>query len=217
MLINIDVYFYFKQVECSTYHWRKRMKTLQKTLLALTATVAMASGANAAISYSTAQPYVGVKAGQFDSDVKGVGNIDKSTAYGVYGGLQFTPNWGVEAEYLGSDKADVTASGVKTGEIDTKTYGVYGTYNYNFVNSPIYAKAKLGLAKTEVESKTATRTVSAEVESKTATRTVSTDDTGLAYGLGLGFQATPAIALEAEYAKPGADTKLWTIGAKVKF
>ncbi len=180
------------------------MKTLQKTLLALTATVAMASGANAAISYSTAQPYVGVKAGQFDSDVKGVGNIDKSTAYGVYGGLQFTPNWGVEAEYLGSDKADVTASGVKTGEIDTKTYGVYGTYNYNFVNSPIYAKAKLGLAKTEVES-------------KTATRTVSTDDTGLAYGLGLGFQATPAIALEAEYAKPGADTKLWTIGAKVKF
>lgn len=180
------------------------MKTLQKTLLGLTASIALISGANA-IDYSNGQAYVGVKAGQFNtkSSIAGT-NFKKQTAYGVFGGYQLDPNWGVEAEFLGSDKGDVTIAGTKVGDLKTKSYGVYGTYNYNFATTPVYAKGKLGLVKTEVEAKTAARTVKA-------------DDTGLAYGVGVGYQATPALSVEAEYAKPEKDTNLWTIGAKFKF
>lgn len=176
------------------------MKTLQKTLLGLTAMIAFTSSANA-INYTNGQAYVGVKAGQFDTDydVK----EKKQTAYGVFGGYQFDPNWGVEAEFVGGDKADATLGGV-AGDIKSKTYGVYGTYNYNFANTPVYAKGKLGLAKTEVEAKSSSKTVKA-------------DDTGFAYGVGLGYQATQALSVEAEYAKPENDTNLWTIGAKFKF
>lgn len=181
------------------------MKTLQKTLLALTAGALLSTGANAAINYSAGQPYVGVKVGQADYDLNRANTkTDKPTVYGVYGGYQFDQNFGVEAEYLGGDGADVTVGNVKAGELDTKTYGLYGTYKYNFATTPVYAKAKLGIAKTEVEA-------------KIATTTVKSDDTGLAYGVGLGFQATPAIALEAEYAKPESDTNLWTVGANFKF
>ncbi|MGP5179329.1 outer membrane beta-barrel protein, partial [Psychrobacter aquimaris] len=82
------------------------MKTLQKTLLALAAGSLLSMGAQAAVSYGngyTGQPYVGVKVGQFDLDVNGA---DKPTAYGVYGGYNFDPNFGIEAEYVGSDDAD---------------------------------------------------------------------------------------------------------------
>lgn len=179
------------------------MKTLQKTLLALTATAIMATTANAGINATAGQAYVGVKAGQFDVDVDKV-KTDKATAYGVFGGYQFDPNWGVEAEFVGSDKADATFANGTKGEFDEKTYGLYGTYTYNFATAPVYAKGKLGIAKTEVEA-------------KANGQTTKTDDTGLAYGVGLGYQATQAIALEAEYARPESDTGLWTIGAKFKF
>ena len=82
------------------------MKTLQKTLLALAAGSLLTVGAQAATSYSngyTGQPYVGVKVGQFDLDID---NADDPTAYGVYGGYNFDQNFGVEAEYVGSDDAD---------------------------------------------------------------------------------------------------------------
>lgn len=180
------------------------MKTLQKTLLGLTASIALISGANA-IDYSNGQAYVGVKAGQIDPDVN-LPNVSmkKQTSYGVVGGYQLDPNWGVEAEFLGSDKGDIKTAGVKVGDVKTKSYGVYGTYNYNFATTPVYAKGKLGLVKTEVEA-------------KTSLRTLKEDDTGLAYGVGVGYQATPALSVEAEYAKPASDINLWTIGAKFKF
>ncbi|ELA08882.1 OmpA-like transmembrane region [Moraxella macacae 0408225] len=178
------------------------MKTLQKTLLALSATAFLATGANA-IDFGAGQPYVGVKAGQANTSVKGA---KKPTVYGVYGGYQFDPNVGVEAEYMGGD-ADYTTTvnnaSVK-GKVDTKTYGVYGTYKYNFGEAPVYAKGKVGIAKTKVEA--------------TATGAkVKKDGAKLGYGVGVGFQATPAIAVEAEYAKPGSGATLLTVGANFKF
>lgn len=174
------------------------MKTLQKTLLALATTAIVATTANAGIN-TAGQAYVGVKAGQFDTDY----NIQekKQTAYGVFGGYQFDPNWGVEAEFVGGDKAKATVNNNET-EVKSKTYGVYGTYNYNFANTPIYAKGKLGIAKTEA---------------KLNDNSWKDDSTGLAYGAGLGYQATPALSVEAEYAKAEKNTNLWTIGAKFKF
>ncbi len=179
------------------------MKTLQKTLLALAAGSLLTVGAQAAVTYGngyTGQPYVGVKVGQFDLDVDGA---DDPTAYGVYGGYNFDPNFGVEVEYVGSDDADYYG-----GDIDAKTYGAYGTYRYAFPNSGLYAKGKVGIAKTELE---ASATVAG------ITRKASVDDTSLAGGIGLGYAVSQDFSVEAEYDIVGSDADLMTIGAHVKF
>ena len=176
------------------------MKTLQKTLLALAAGSLVSMGAQAAVSYGngyTGQPYVGVKVGQFDLDYAGT---DKPTAYGIYGGYNFDPNFGIEAEYVGSDDADY-----RGGDIDAKTYGAYGTYRYAFPNTGLYAKGKLGVAKTEVEGK------------NTLTQNFSDSDTSLAGGVGLGYSVNPNFSVEAEYDKLGSDVDLMTVGAQLKF
>ena len=178
------------------------MKTLQKTLLALAAGSLLSVGAQAAVSYGngyTGQPYVGVKAGQFDLDLNGA---DDPTAYGVYGGYNFDPNFGVEAEYVGSDSADY-----KGGDIDAKTYGAYGTYRYAFPNTGIYAKGKLGVAKTEVEASNTTLGL----------YNGSDSDTSLAGGVGVGYSVNPNFSVEAEYDMLGSDTTLMTVGAHLKF
>ena len=180
------------------------MKTLQKTLLALAAGSLLSMGAQAAVSYGngyTGQPYVGVKVGQFDLDVDGA---DKPTAYGVYGGYNFDPNFGIEAEYVGSDDADYY-----NGDIDAKSYGAYGTYRYQFPNTGLYAKGKLGVAKTEIEG----NFLAKDLERKT----LSNSDTSLAGGVGLGYSVNPNFSVEAEYDKLGSDADLMTVGAQLKF
>ena len=178
------------------------MKTLQKTLLALAAGSLLSVGAQAAVAYGngyTGQPYVGVKVGQFDLDVDGA---DKPTAYGVYGGYNFDPNFGIEAEYVGSDDADY-----RGGDIDAKTYGAYGTYRYAFPNTGLYAKGKLGVARTEVEASGTTLGLYNGTDK----------DTSLAGGVGLGYSVNPDFSVEAEYDKLGSDADLMTIGAHLKF
>ena len=180
------------------------MKTLQKTLLALAAGSLLSMGAQAAVSYGngyTGQPYVGVKVGQFDLDVDGA---DKPTAYGVYGGYNFDPNFGIEAEYVGSDDADYY-----NGDIDAKSYGAYGTYRYQFPNTGLYAKGKLGVAKTEIEGNYLVK----DAERKS----ISQSDTSLAGGVGLGYSVNPNFSVEAEYDKLGSDADLMTVGAQLKF
>lgn len=180
------------------------MKTLQKTLLALAAGSLVSMGAQAAVSYGngyTGQPYVGVKVGQFDLDVDGA---DKPTAYGVYGGYNFDPNFGIEAEYVGSDDADYY-----NGDINAKSYGAYGTYRYQFPNTGLYAKGKLGVAKTEIEGN--------YLSSNSKRNTISKDDTSLAGGVGLGYSVNPNFSVEAEYDKLGSDADLMTVGAQLKF
>ena len=161
-------------------------------------------GAQAAVSYGngyTGQPYVGVKVGQFDLDVDGA---DKPTAYGVYGGYNFDPNFGIEAEYVGSDDADYY-----NGDIDAKSYGAYGTYRYQFPNTGLYAKGKLGVAKTEIEGNYLVK----DAERKS----ISQSDTSLAGGIGLGYSVNPNFSVEAEYDKLGSDADLMTVGAQLKF
>lgn len=175
------------------------MKTLQKTLIALAVGSLVSVGAQAAISYGngyTGQPYVGVKVGKFDVDLDGA---DDPTAYGVYAGYNFDPRFGVEAEYVGSSDADFG-----NGELDAKTYGLYGTYRHSFTNTGLYGKAKLGVAKTELEATNGNFSASAS-------------DTGVAGGLGLGYNVSPNLGVEAEYDFIDSDTNLMTVGAHLKF
>lgn len=175
------------------------MKTLQKTLIALAVGSLVSVGAQAAVSYGngyTGQPYVGAKVGKFDLDIAGASN---PTAYGVYGGYNFDPRFGVEAEYVGSDDANYYG-----GDIDAKTYGVYGTYRHSFANTGVYGKAKLGVARTKVDGNSFGYSVSAS-------------DTSVAGGLGLGYSVNPNFGVEAEYDIVNSDANLMTVGAHLKF
>ncbi len=186
------------------------MKTLQKTLFVLAAGSLLSVSAQAAVTYGnsyTGQPYVGVKVGQFMVDDD---NLDNATAYGVYGGYNFDPNFGVEIEYVGSSDTDIdTGTSAVNAEYDLKSYGAYGTYRYQFPNTGLYAKGKLGYAKAEID-------VSANnILGASASETDS--DSGIAGGIGLGYNFNPNTSIEAEYDYIAEDVTLLTIGANYKF
>ena len=186
------------------------MNTLQKSLIALAVGSLLSVGAQAAI-YNTGtavgQPYVGAKVGQIDATPER-GSLEKPTAYGIYAGYNFDPNFGAEVEYLGSDKVDYTYSvnnvQIAKGEGDVKTYGAYGTYRYYLPNTNFYGKGKIGIAKTDVSA-------------STIANNSDKNSTGLAGGVGVGFAPTPNVGIEAEYAKVGGDLDAITLGAHFKF
>ena len=182
------------------------MKTLQKTLLALVAGSLMSVGAQAAVNYA-GQPYVGIKAGKFMVDTDG---LDDPTAFGVYGGYNFDNNFGAEIEYVGSSDTDFDTgvSGIK-GEYDLKTYGAYGTYRYQFPNTSLYAKGKVGFAKAELDASLSDGLGNSVSESDS--------DSGIAGGIGLGYNFNTNMSVEAEYDYVAEDITLLTVGANFKF
>lgn len=183
------------------------MTIFQKTLMGLAVGSLLSVGAQAAVNLNFAgQPYIGVKAGQVDVDIDNA-STDKATTFGVYGGYNFDPYFGVELEYLTSNDEDATLGGVK-GEYDMSTFGAYGTYRYPLPVNGLYAKGKLGIAKTDIDA-------SAGRNGKSISS--SSDETSLAGGLGLGFDVSPNLSVEGEYSMLGSDADLMSIGAHVKF
>ena len=182
------------------------MNTLQKALIALSVGSLLRVSAPAAVNY-VGQPYVGVKAGKFMVDAD---DLDDPTAYGIYAGYNFDPNFGAEVEYVGSSDTDVdTGTRLLKGEYDLKTYGAYGTYRYQFPNTALYAKGKLGFAKAEID-------VSVDnVLGYSASSSES--DSGVAGGIGLGYNFNPSMSVEAEYDYVAEDITLLTLGAHIKF
>ncbi len=187
------------------------MNKFQKMLLVLVGSSVLSVSAHAATTFGNGQMYAGLKVGQFYLDDDGLDDLDDATAYGVYGGYKFDPNFGIEVEYVGSSDADFEFDGID-GEYDVKTYGAYGTYRYFFPNAAgIYAKGKLGIAKTEVD-------ISID-DGFGGSYDDSSDDTGVAGGIGLGYSINPDFAVELEYAltDSDADAELLTLGAHLNF
>lgn len=184
------------------------MKTVSKILLAtLVSTAALSASAMVSYGNGASQAYVGGKIGQFQVD----GSEKNATAYGVYGGYKFNENFGVEADFVGSDTATYkTVLGVGAATYKTKTYGAYGTYNYNFAGTPFSVKGKAGIAKTETTLGTQIADLSLTDKAKSST--------GLAYGVGAGYTVGNGFTVEADYTRFN-DSKngLWTVGANVKF
>ncbi|WP_440464494.1 porin family protein [Psychrobacter sp. ASPA161_6] len=181
------------------------MNTLQKSLIALSMGSLLSVSAQAAVNYA-GQPYVGIKAGKFLVDTD---DLDDPTAYGIYAGYNFDPNFGAEVEYVGSSDTDIeTGTSAIKAEYDLKTYGAYGTYRYQFPNTGLYAKGKLGFAKAEIN-------VSASTSGYSDSD--SDSDSGVAGGIGLGYNVNPNMSIEAEYDYVAEDTTLLTVGAHYKF
>ncbi|HAR75291.1 MAG TPA: cell envelope biogenesis protein OmpA [Psychrobacter sp.] len=168
------------------------MKMLQTTVLALATASLLSVSAQAAVNYA-GQPYIGAKVGQYSPDVDDADDIDDATSYGVYGGYKFTPEFGVEAEYLTTSDEEVYDNALEKSEYSANVYGIYATYDYAFPTTALYAKGRLGFAKNEVDAEYTDKFISANNES------FSESDTGVAGGLGLGYNFTPMVSAEAMY------------------
>lgn len=191
------------------------MNTLQKALIALSVGSLMSVSAQAAVNYA-GQPYAGVKVGQYSpDDVE-----DDAVSYGVYGGYKFTPEFGIEAEYLTTNDADAFDDSLEKSEYSADVYGLYATYDYVFPNTALYAKGRLGVAKNEIDVEYTDKFDSSENES------FSVSDTGVAGGLGLGYHISPMASIEAMYNiyptidfddGDDVDANGFTLGAHFKF
>lgn len=181
------------------------MKFVSKTLIALAAASVVATSASASVGsvLASGQPYIGVKVGQVDIDTP---TVPELTGYGVYGGYEFANNFGVEAEFLGTETENLETTGNAEYEIDAKTYGLYGTYKYNFGSTPFYGKAKLGIAH-----------VSADVNGLNNSTSLETSTTRAAGGLALGFAPTENLNVEAGYSRLANDVSMVGLGAHLKF
>ena len=197
--MSIQTTFYFHSTG-------RYMNTLQKALIALSVGSLISVSAQAAVNYA-GQPYVGVKVGKFMVDAD---DLDDPTAYGIYAGYNFDSNFGAEIEYVGSNDTDVdTGNSNLNAEYDLKTYGAYGTARYQFPNTGLYAKGKLGFAKAEIDV-----TISDNFGNSGSS---SSSDSGVAGGIGLGYNFNPNMSVEAEYDYVAEDVTLLTVGAHYKF
>ncbi len=194
------------------------MKTLQKALLALVAGSLVSVSAQAALfsgANYTGTPYVGAKIGQYSPDEAD----DDAFSYGVYGGYKFTPEFGVEAEYLTTSDTDAYEDALEKSEYSADVYGLYATYDYAFPNTALYAKGRLGIAKNEIDVEYNDKIIPANSDS------ASFSDTGIAGGLGLGYNFNPMASIEAMYniyptvdgAGEEIDANGFTLGAHLKF
>ncbi|MGP4712861.1 porin family protein [Psychrobacter sp. DM8] len=191
------------------------MNNLQKSLIALVAGSLLSVSAQAAlfsgVAGYTGQPYAGVKVGQYSPD-----DVDDDAfSYGVYGGYKFTPEFGVEAEYLTTNDADAFDDEFEKAEYSGDVYGLYATYDYVFPNTALYAKGRLGIAKNEIDVDYTDNFDTRENDS------FSESDTGVAGGLGLGYNLTPMASIEAMYnfypSVEDLDVDGITVGAHFKF
>lgn len=168
------------------------MKILQKTLIALAAGSLLSVGAQAALFSGAGyagQPYVGAKIGQYSPDDVD----DDALSYGIYGGYKFTPEFGVEAEYLTTSDADAFDDSLGKSEYNADVYGLYATYDYTFPTTALYAKGRLGVAKNEIDVDYTDKIIASDSNS------ASFSDTGVAGGLGLGYNLSPMASVEAMY------------------
>lgn len=175
------------------------MKTFAKILVATAVSVAALSANAAAL---TGQPYVGVKVGQVSTDVA---NSPKAVSYGVYGGYNFNQNFGAEVDFVGAEK-EFEVNG-QNYTLDAKTFGAYGTYRYNFADTPFSIKGKLGVAKTDADVKMAGND----------NEFAKLDKVSPAGGVALGYAVNNSFGLEAGYDYLNKDAQGWSLGASLKF
>ncbi|NNG25059.1 outer membrane beta-barrel protein [Telluria aromaticivorans] len=190
---------------------------MKKLIVALIASVAAMSAAQAQQTAPRAYVGVGVASADHDYRISGASNVDTDgyKASGkLFGGYEFNQTWGVEAGYTDFRKSGVnyTANGVnQRGE--TKGESIYLAAKATMpVNEQFSVYGKLGAARNKSEL-VAINSSQNRDHSKTE-----------AYGaLGAQYNLNQNVALIAEYERYGkskdfgAKADVFTIGAKYSF
>ena len=121
----------------------------------------------------------------------------RETSWKLYGGYQFTPNWGVEAQYtdLGKRSPTLTISGPGGGSaglsVSPSQWSIAGTGTMPLSNN-FYLLGKLGVSRNEIDNVTAT------VGGVTITAS-GARKTDLLAGLGVGYNFNKNVGVRFEY------------------
>ena len=167
-----------------------------------TSLVAVAMLAAAIATPAFSQAYIGVGVGSSQASnidrtiMPGVvlsgGNTSKGSAK-IYGGFQFTPNWGVEAQYtdLGSRNLALSISNVLSpiGSLKSSQYSVAGTGTFP-LNESFSLLGKLGFT---------TNSSALGVNAFGFSASTSQNRTDLILGVGVSYKITPKLAVRLEY------------------
>lgn len=181
-----------------------------KTIVAILAVMSLVGSVNTAFAFTGG--YVGVSAGQ--SAVKdacdGLDNLngvtfsgscdDTDTAWKIFGGYQFSRNWGIELGYY--DNGEVTLDGTGQGggvsvpvnaKAESSGFALSGVGTYYFTDK-FGLFGKLGIVYWDIES-------SATATGAAGPATVNIDDDGTALGAGIGlvFKVSERVGIRGEW------------------
>lgn len=153
--------------------------------------------------------YAGAGVGKASIEADDVGFDADDTAFKVFGGYNFNPNFAVELAFIDGGKPDERFG---TGRVEVSVDG----FNLSAVGRlPINDKfsvfGKLGFASYDVDVK---------VRVGNAVGSGSDGDEDLSYGIGAAFNIAPAIELRAEYEAidvSGGSFDLLSVGGVYKF
>lgn len=181
---------------------------------------ALAIGTAFAAAPASAQWYVGGGVGTAKGTGSGTvgaaqysANSSRQTSWKIYGGYQFTQNWGIEAQYtdLGRYGYTLTSGAASaTGNASANQWGIAGTGTLP-INNDFYLMAKLGVSANRVSLS------SASVTSGGVTTTVGGNGSkaDLLAGIGAGYNFNKNLGLRVEYENFGKMANI-TNGGSIK-
>lgn len=182
---------------------------MKKLVVALIASAAAMSAAQAQTTTTPGHAYLGVGVASADhEDSRGFEGDGYKASGKIFGGYEFNQNWGVEAGYTDFRKSDVSGT---AGRGETKGYGYYVAAKATKpINEKVGVYGKLGLQNSQRELSTAGLTV----------KDHATD----AYGaVGVQYNVNEQVGLVAEYERYGkskdfgASANVLTVGARYSF
>ena len=152
-----------------------------------------------------AQGYVGLGVGSskisgFDNGTVSGGNTNKSQVK-IFGGFQFTPNWGAELQYSDLGNRDVTNAGVAVGSFRTSQYSIAGTGTLP-LSSGFSLLGKLGVSANRVNAPAGVLN--------------SSNNTSALIGIGASYSITPALSVRVEYEDFGKVATVAANGSTVR-
>jgi OOP family OmpA-OmpF porin len=166
--------------------------------------------------------YIGANLGRANQklSIEDAGSVkDNGTGVKIYGGFDFTKNFGAEAGYINFGKGEVSVTdGLDTVSISSRPRALYlaatGTLP---LNDQFSLLAKLGVARNSTK---VVGTINGDSESETFKRTTAV------FGLGVAYNVTKNLAIVGEYenfgkvlSEDGANLKadLISVGVRYKF
>lgn len=193
---------------------------MKKIVFALIAGAAVATAAQAQDSSNTPRGYIGIGAATADHQysINGVNTTSKDgykASAKVYGGYEFNNTWGLEAGYTDFRKSNfnyTTAAGV-SGNGNSDGHATYLAAKGNVpINEQFSFYGKLGVENMHSDFTTNTPGLSG-----------SKSDTGVYGGVGVQYNLSKQVSLNAEYERYGnkkdfgAKPDVWTAGVRYNF
>jgi OOP family OmpA-OmpF porin len=163
--------------------------------IAIAAVLAVAASTAAAQSPAF---YIGADVGQ--SKIDDIGGQEGS--YGIFAGYKINETFAIEANYRRLNDFDTTAFGpnlnFKTDQIGlsaiaalplSNNFSLYGRLGYNRL----------------------------DIQTSSAITSVDSDDSGVLYGVGVGYDFSPTMSARLEYQRPASDMSNISAGVSFKF